>query len=662
MKRFQLQTKLKVRGDQFQAIEKLTKWIRQGNKFQTLIGVTGSGKTFTIANVISRLNKPVLVLSHNKTLAGQLYQEFKEFFPENAVHYFVSYYDYYQPEAYIPQTDTYIEKDASINEEIERLRHGATQALLSRTDVIVVSSVSCIYNIGSPENYRQACLELRKGDRIKRSRLLKQLVSLQYQRDDLELTPGSFRPRGEILEIFPPQGGEIFRLEFLGDRLEEISSRKLFAPDRQKIPYLRIFPAKHFTSPRKSIELAFSNIEAELRRQSKKLKEKGKHLEARRLEQRTRYDIEMMKQTGWCHGIENYSRHLEFRREGQAPWTLLDYFPQDFLCVIDESHMTIPQIKAMYQGDKARKETLIEFGFRLPSALDNRPLKFSEFEQKIGQTIFVSATPGDYELKKSSSPKHTFVAEQLIRPTGLLEPSVEVKPADNQIQDLLKQLIQQKQKKERTLISVLTKRSAENLAEFLAERGFRVQYLHSEIDTLQRPAILYDLRKGDIEVLVGVNLLREGLDLPEVSLVIIFDADKEGFLRNKTTLIQTMGRAARHINGRCLMYADRISSSMKEAIKEINRRRKAQAAWNQTHNIRPQTIKKELRKWEIIGKKAKTRERILENAAEELACLKGLEKEDLLEELRKRMFKAAENLEFEKAARLREEIRKLRQT
>jgi len=585
---FQLVSKFKPTGDQPRAIKKLVENIKNGIDRQVLLGVTGSGKTHTMAWVTEKIKKPVLIISHNKTLAAQTFQEFKEFFPYSAVHYFVSYYDYYQPEAYIPQTDTYIEKDAKINEEIDKLRHAAVQDLLTRKDVIVIASVSCIYNIGSPENYEKVSLELKQGQKIKRAELLSFLISLQYQRNDYDLHPGTFRVRGNVIDVNLVTGKKIIRIELSEKKIESLKSE-------QKINAFRFFPAHFWAAPEDKLDIALWNIKTELKEQLKRLRKDKKPQEAQRLEQKTNYDLEMLKETGYCHGVENYSRHLEFRAPGQTPYTLLEYFPKDFVIFIDESHMTLPQLRAMSVQDRARKNTLIEYGFRLPSAVDNRPLNFKEFEQKAAKTIYVSATPGPYEKKNAC-------VEQLIRPTGLLEPSIEIRPTKNQIKDLIKEIKKRVLKKQKILVVVLTKKLAEAVSDYLKEAGVKSSWLHSEIKTLERPAILKDLRKGKYDVLVGINLLREGLDLPEVSLVAILDADKEGFLRNETTLIQTMGRAARHKEGHVIMYADQITGSMKSAVKEILRRRKIQKDYNKKHNISPQPIVKEIRDWPFVDK------------------------------------------------------------
>ena len=647
---FKLKSPFEPTGDQPQAIEKLTKNLKSGVKNQVLLGVTGSGKTFTMASVIEKIQKPVLIISHNKTLAAQLYQEFKEFFPENAVHYFVSYYDYYQPEAYIPQTDTYIEKDAKINEEIDRMRHAATQDLLSRNDVIVVASVSCIYNIGSPEDYQQVSLEIKTGQKISRKNFLAHLISLQYQRNDIDLKPGAFRVRGNIIDIFLVTGKEILRIEFLGDKIDKILiSADSLAPEYKPLTAdYKLFPAHFWVTPQNKLEIAIGNIKLELEEQLKRLKKEKKLLEAQRLQQKTNYDLEMIKESGYCHGIENYSRHLEFRKPGEAPYTLLDYYPNDFLVFIDESHMTLSQLHAMANQDRTRKKTLIEYGFRLPSAIDNRPLRFEETEKKINRAIYFSATPSEEEKKKARE----YIIEQLIRPTGLLEPLIEIRPTKNQVKDLIEEVKKQVFKKQRTFVLTLTKRLAEALSDYLSEEGISCQWFHSEIKTLERPQILNDLRKGKYDVLVGINLLREGLDLPEVSLVAILDADKEGFLRSESTLIQTMGRAARHEEGRVVLYADTITTSMKKAINEIERRRKIQIIYNKKHKIIPKPIVKEIRDWPFANKEKPT---VL--TQEVTSEFWGIRDKKLLE---KEMKTAAKNLDFERAAEIRDLIKKIR--
>ena len=645
---FQLHSKFKPTGDQPQAIKKLIQGINKGFRDQTLLGVTGSGKTFTMAKVIENIQKPTLVISHNKTLAAQLYSEFKEFFPKNAVHYFVSYYDYYQPEAYIPQTDTYIEKETNINEEIDRLRNAATASLVSRTDVIIVASVSCIYGLGDPEEYENIKVEIKVGQTQNRNLLLKKLVQLQYGRNDIDFSRGTFRVRGDVVEIIPSYTQEVISIEFFGNKIEKIYRKdSLTGKILEKLKEISIFPAKHFVTPREKLLLAEKSIKEELKERVKWFKKHNKLLEAQRLEQRTNFDLEMMKETSYCHGIENYSRHLSNRSPGQPSYTLLDYFPKDYLTFIDESHMTVPQIDGMYQGDRARKEVLVEYGFRLPSALDNRPLKFKEFEQRINQVIYVSATPRQYELKKSKQ-----IIEQLIRPTNLLDPTIEIKPTKNQIDNLISQIQIRCKKHERILVTTLTKRMAEDLAEYLKEMGIKVHYLHSEINTFERVEILRDLRLGKYDVVVGINLLREGLDLPEVSLVAILDADKEGYLRSDIALIQTMGRASRHVNGHIIMYADKITGSMERAIKETERRRKIQGKHNKEHHITPRSIKKEIGK-ELIQKKK-------EEQAIDLTKIPKDEINHLIKDLESQMDLAARNLEFEKAAKMRDQISEIR--
>ncbi|MDD5433219.1 MAG: excinuclease ABC subunit UvrB [Candidatus Pacebacteria bacterium] len=653
---FKLVSKFKPTGDQPKAITRLVKNIKAGEKDQVLLGVTGSGKTFTLANVIEATQKPTLIISHNKTLAAQLYQEFKEFFPNNAVHYFVSYYDYFQPEAYIPQTDTYIEKDAKINEEIDRLRHSATQDLMQRNDVIVVASVSCIYNVGSPQEYNKTALEIKKGQKIKRQDFLRNLVALQYQRNDLDFKPGNFRVRGETIEIYLVTGNKVIKIEFSGDVIENIQLADPRAPriggalGSTGLSSVKIFPGKFWISEQAKQKIAIANIQKDLEIRLAELKKKKKLVEAQRLEQRTNYDLEMMQEAGYCSGIENYSRYFEFREPGLPPFTLIDYFPKDFLIFIDESHITVPQLHAMYNTDKARKNVLIDFGFRLPSCLDNRPLKFEELEEKAKQTIYVSATPGPYELQRikiqNSRFKNKLLVEQLVRPTGLLEPSIETRPAQGQAQNLITEIQKTIKNQGRVLVITLTKRMAEELAEYLKNRNIKAQYLHSEIKTLERPEILNKLRRGEHDVIIGINLLREGLDLPEVSLVVILDADKEGFLRNETTLIQTMGRASRNINGRVILYADKITGSMKNAQKEIARRRKIQTAYNKKHNIQPQAIVKAINNWGFAS-----REKQVEAEFEKIHDIKILEQE---------MKAAADSLDFERAVVLRDLIKKLK--
>ncbi|MBI4138180.1 MAG: excinuclease ABC subunit UvrB [Candidatus Wildermuthbacteria bacterium] len=643
---FRLVSKFKPTGDQPQAIEKLAANIQKGAKDMVLLGVTGSGKTFTISNVIEKLQRPALVISPNKTLAAQLYQEFKEFFPNNGVHYFVSYYDYYQPEAYISKTDTYIEKDSKINETIDRLRHEAVQDLISRKDIIVVASISCIYNIGNPEEYQKVSLRVSPGQRATRKDFLRSLTQLQYVRNDVEFAPGSFRVRGNIVEIFLVTGKELVRIEFDGDHIESVSTAQdpLSPIYKLKTTNYRLFPAKFWVAAEDKLKIALQNIRAELEERLAELKKQGKLPEASRLEQRTNYDMEMIEETGYCHGIENYSRHLDFRETDQAPFTLLDYFPKDFLVFLDESHLTFSQARAMSVQDKVRKTSLVEHGFRLPSAIDNRPLTFREFLEKTPKRISVSATPGEFEqdlaLKEGG---RDFIIEQLVRPTGLLEPEIQVRPLKNQMQDVLREIQALKKHGRRALVVALTKRLAEDIAEFLSERGVKTHWLHSEVKTLDRPSILQDLRKGTVDALVGVNLLREGLDLPEVSLVAILDADKEGFLRNATMLIQTMGRAARHEYGKVILYADKETTSMKNALAEIARRRRIQEAYNTQHGIVPSAIVKDIREW-TVGKKP-----------EEISIEFGPLQDIAI--LEKEMKTAAKNLDFERAATIRDLIK-----
>lgn len=652
---FQLVSDFKPQGDQPQAIEKLVNGIQAGKRFQTLLGATGTGKTFTIAHTIARVNKPTLVVAHNKTLAAQLCGELKEFFPHNAVEYFVSYYDYYQPEAYVPSTDTYIEKDASINDEIDKLRHSATSALFERNDVIIVASVSCIYGLGSPETYRDQVLSLRVGMERERNEVLRKLVDIQYVRNDINFTRGTFRVRGDVLEIFPVTRSEqAVRVEFFGDEIERIREIDVVTGeiigDRE---HVAIFPASHYVTDPNHLNRALNDIEEELNERLKELRSQGKLLEAQRLEQRTRYDMEMIREIGFCSGIENYSRHLVGKKPGEAPYTLLDFFPDDYLMIIDESHVTIPQIRAMYNGDQARKDVLVEYGFRLPSAKDNRPLKFEEFEERINQVIFVSATPGPYELEKAPD-----VIEQIIRPTGLVDPKIEVHPIKGQIDHLVSQIHKRIAQDERVLITTLTKKMAEDLTDYLKELGIKVRYLHSDIKTIERMKILRDLRLGEFDVLVGINLLREGLDLPEVSLVAILDADKEGFLRSERSLIQTIGRAARNANGTVIMYADVITDSMKKAIDETNRRRQIQMEYNEKHGIIPQTIKKKVH--DVI-EATKVVEDLAEYRTEkQMKKMNKKEREKLIAQLEKEMKQAAKELQFERAAELRDLIIELK--
>jgi excinuclease ABC subunit B len=650
---FELVADFKMTGDQPQAVDKLVAGIEKGTRFQTLLGVTGSGKTFTMANAIVRACRPTLIISHNKTLAAQLYTEFKEFFPNNAVEYFVSYYDYYQPEAYLPQTDTYIEKDADINDEIDKLRHAATRALFERRDVIIVASVSCIYGLGSPEEYYKFVLDLKRGESYNRYKLLHRLVNMQYERNDIDFSRGKFRVRGDTLEIQPAYDELALRIEFFGDEIERIVEiDPLTGEIIEQLESIAIYPAKHFVTSPDKLELAIEAIRQELQNRLDELKKQGKILEAARLESRTNYDIEMLKEAGYCSGVENYSRHLSSRPAGSPPWTLLDYFPDDFLLFIDESHMSIPQIHGMYGGDRSRKQTLVDFGFRLPSALDNRPLNFEEFEERTKQTVYVSATPGPYEKKVSQQ-----TVEQLVRPTGLLEPIIEIKPTKGQVDDLMDEIKKRVSRGERCLVTTLTKRMAEELADYLIEMGVKTHYLHSEVVTLERVEILRDLRLGVYDVVVGINLLREGLDLPEVSLVAILDADKEGYLRSEGALIQTMGRAARHIDGHVIMYADKITVSMANAIKETQRRRQIQEEFNREHNIKPQGIRKAIKD---ITERVKM---VAESHSQYEASHIPILKEDiarLIKDLESQMKSASKNLEFERAALLRDRIIELR--
>ena len=646
---FKLHSEYKPTGDQPQAIEYLSNGIKQGKKFQTLLGVTGSGKTFTMANIIQQVQRPTLVLAHNKTLAGQLYSEFKEFFPENNVEYFVSYYDYYQPEAYIPSSDTYIEKDSSVNDEIDKLRHSATAALFETRDVIIVASVSCIYGLGDPIDYEHLTVSLRPGMQIERNTMLKKLVSMQYSRNELDFKRGTFRAKGDIVEIFPSDYAEsAIRVEFWGDEVEKIT--EINAVTGKAIAtrnHIMIFPNSHYVTTSDKMEKAIVTIEAEMKERVKYFKEQGKLIEAQRIEERTNFDIEMMKETGFCQGIENYSRHISGRKAGSPPFTLFDYFPKDFLLLIDESHATIPQVRAMYNGDRARKESLVNYGFRLPSAFDNRPLKFEEFEERINQVVFVSATPADYEKEHSRNN----VVEQIIRPTGLLDPEIEVKPVTNQIDDLIEQIRLRTEKNERVLVTTLTKKMAEDLTSYLSNLDIKVKYMHSDIKALERMDIIRNLRLGEFDVLVGINLLREGLDIPEVSLVAILDADKEGFLRSERSLIQTIGRAARNTNGKVIMYADELTDSMDKAITETNRRRAIQMKYNKDHNIVPKTIQKSVR--DTI------RASIVEEAQEKYSLDNSSSVEDIINKLTDEMLKHAEKMEFEEAAKLRDKIKEL---
>lgn len=646
---FKLVSDYKPTGDQPQAIEYLSNGIRDGKKFQTLLGVTGSGKTFTMANIIQNVQKPTLVLAHNKTLAGQLYSEFKEFFPENNVEYFVSYYDYYQPEAYVPSSDTYIEKDASINDEIDKLRHSATASLFETRDVIIVASVSCIYGLGDPIDYEHMIISLRPGMQVERNTVLKKLINMQYTRNELDFKRGTFRAKGDVVEIYPSDESETaVRVSFWGDEVEKID---VINPLTGKVEasrnHIMIFPNSHYVTTSDKMERAIQTIQEELEERIKYFKDNGKLLEAQRIEERTNFDIEMMKETGFCQGIENYSRHISGREAGSPPFTLFDYFPKDFLLLVDESHATLPQVRAMYNGDRARKETLVNYGFRLPSAFDNRPLKFNELEERINQAVFVSATPGDYELEHSKDR----VVEQIIRPTGLLDPKIDVKPVTNQVDDLIEQIRERTEKNERVLVTTLTKKMAEDLTSYLEGLDIKVRYMHSDIKALERMEIIRDLRLGKFDVLVGINLLREGLDIPEVSLVAILDADKEGFLRSERSLIQTIGRAARNTDGKVIMYADELTPSMEKAISETNRRRKIQEAYNKEHNITPKTISKAIRE---------TIKATYEADAPVSKDIKpGETIEEVINRLTDEMLKYAQNLEFEKAAEVRDKIKEL---
>lgn len=647
---FKLHSEYQPTGDQPHAIEELVKGFREGNQFETLLGVTGSGKTFTMANVIAALNKPTLIISHNKTLAGQLYGEMKEFFPENAVEYFVSYYDYYQPEAYVPSTDTYIEKDSSINDEIDKLRHSATAALSERKDVIIVASVSCIYGLGSPVDYENMVVSLRPGMEKDRDEIISKLVDNQYTRNDMDFKRGSFRVRGDVLEIFPAASTDrAVRVEFFGDEIDRLTEIDVLTGEKKaELSHIAIFPASHYVVPREKMIQAAANIKQEMEERVAYFKSEDKLLEAQRIKERTSFDVEMMLETGFCSGIENYSRHLAGLAPGTPPYTLIDYFPEDFLIIVDESHITIPQIRGMYAGDRSRKTTLVDYGFRLPSALDNRPLNFEEFEGKIDQMLFVSATPSDYEAE------HELMrTEQIIRPTGLLDPEITVKPVEGQIDDLIGEVNKEIGKHNKVLITTLTKRMAEDLTNYMKEAGIRVRYLHSDIDTLERAEIIRDMRLDVFDVLVGINLLREGLDIPEITLVAILDADKEGFLRSETSLIQTIGRAARNADGRVIMYADVITDSMRRAIDETERRREIQKKYNEEHKITPTTIKKAVRDLIAISKAASEPKADMEKDIESMSR-KELEK--LLKELSKQMHKAAAELDFERAAELRDRI------
>ena len=656
MDHFELVSQYKPTGDQPQAIEDLVRGFKEGNQCQTLLGVTGSGKTFTMANVIQQINKPTLVIAHNKTLAAQLYGEFKEFFPNNAVEYFVSYYDYYQPEAYVPSSDTYIAKDSSVNEEIDKLRLSATAALIERRDVIVIASVSCIYGLGEPENFEQMMVSLRPGMEKDRDEVLRQLIDIQYDRNDMDFKRGTFRVRGDTVEVVPADRGDTaIRVEFFGDEIDRISEIDMLTGEiKNTLNHIAIFPASHYVVPKERMEKAIKNIEIELEEQVKYFKGEDKLLEAQRIAERTNFDIEMMRETGFCSGIENYSRHLAGLAPGQPPNTLMDYFPDDFIIMIDESHKTVPQIGGMYHGDQSRKRTLVEYGFRLPSALDNRPLSFEEFENKIDQVMFVSATPGKYEEE------HELLrAEQVIRPTGLLDPEVEVRPVEGQIDDLIGEVNKEIANKHKILITTLTKRMAEDLTDYMRELGIRVRYLHSDIDTLERTEIVRDMRLDVFDVLVGINLLREGLDIPEITLVAILDADKEGFLRSETSLIQTIGRAARNAEGHVIMYADTITDSMRAALDETQRRREVQMAYNEEHGITPKTIQKAVRDLISVSRKVAASELQMEKDPESMSE-KELEK--LIKELEKQMKKAAADLNFEAAAELRDKLIELKKT
>ncbi len=655
MERFRLVTRFSPKGDQPKAIKELTKGIKSGLKHQVLLGVTGSGKTFTIANVIANINKPTLVIAHNKTLAAQLYGEFKELFPYNAVEFFVSYYDYYQPEAYIPSTDTYIEKDALINDDIDRMRHSATMAVLERRDTIVVASVSCIYGIGSPQDYMDMHLIIEEGMRTERDEILRRLVEIQYTRSDAEFRRGDFRVRGDIIEVYPSFSlDKGIRIEFFGNDIDAIFEFDPLTGEKiQKIEKIAIFPNSHWITPKERLEPALRNIEKEMEERIDYFLKKGKTIEAQRIEQRTRFDLEMLREFGYCHGIENYSRHLSGRAPGEPPYTLIDYFPEDFLIVIDESHVTVPQIGGMYEGDRSRKQTLVDFGFRLPSALDNRPLTFTEFEHRVRQAIYVSATPGPYELKKSEG----HIIEQIIRPTGLIDPKLTVRPVSGQVDDLLGEIKKRAERKERVLVTTLTKKMAEDLTEYYTDLGIKAKYLHSDIDTLERVEIIRDLRLGNFDVLIGVNLLREGLDLPEVSLVAVLDADKEGFLRSERSLIQTAGRAARNVNGEVILYADTITGSMKKALEETDRRRRIQEEYNRKMGITPETVKSNIK--DILSSIYEADYWTVPAVAERRAEYGN--DEEALRKLEAEMREAAKRLEFEKAAMIRDKIKEIKQ-
>jgi excinuclease ABC subunit B len=668
-RRFKLVSKFEPRGDQPQAIKELVAGVARGDKYQTLLGITGSGKTYTAACVIEAVQRPTLILAHNKTLAAQLWGEFRELFPENAVEYFVSYYDYYQPEAYVPSSDTYIEKDSLINEAIDRMRHAATRAVLSRRDVIIVASVSCIYGIGDPNYYRGLVIDLDVGQELRRDALLRRLVELQYERNDTDFHRGTFRVRGDVVEVFLAHEEETaVRIEFFGDEIDAISEiDPLRGKTRGKVEDVHIFPASHYVTPASQLQTAVEGIKLELRDRLEELSQQMKLVEKQRLEQRTLFDLEMLEQMGHCKGIENYSRHLSGRKAGEPPPTLIDYFPSDYLLFVDESHQTVPQVQSMYRGDRSRKETLVDFGFRLPSALDNRPLKFEEWEERVNQVIFVSATPAEYELQKSKG----VVVEQVIRPTGLLDPEIEVRPVKEQVDDLLAEIRERVKKKERVLCTTLTKRMAEDLTEYYADVGVKVRYLHSDIDTLERIEIIRDLRRGEFDVLVGINLLREGLDLPEVSLVAILDADKEGFLRSDRSLIQTCGRAARNVNGRVIMYGDRITASMKKALDETERRRALQIAYNKKHKITPKTVERAIldlsgspfeADYHDFDRGLPTRDKGKRRKGDKGDFIADIKLEDIpktVADLRRQMHAAAEDLDFEKAAKLRDRIKAL---
>ena len=655
MDHFELVSEYQPTGDQPQAIEQLVKGFKEGNQFETLLGVTGSGKTFTMANVIQQLNKPTLVIAHNKTLAAQLYSEMKEFFPNNAVEYFVSYYDYYQPEAYVPSTDTYIEKDSAINDEIDKLRHSATAALSERNDVIIVASVSCIYGLGSPIDYKNMVISLRLGMEKDRDEVIHKLIDIQYTRNEMDFKRGSFRVRGDVLEVFPAySGSEAYRIEFFGDEVDRIMEIEALTGEvKAQLEHVAIFPASHYVVPKEKMMRATENILAEMKEQVTFFKSEDKLLEAQRIAERTNFDVEMMRETGFCSGIENYSRHLVGSAPGQPPCTLLDYFPDDFLIIVDESHITLPQVRGMYFGDRSRKKTLVDYGFRLPSALDNRPLNFEEFETHINQMMFVSATPSTYEAD------HELLrAEQIIRPTGLLDPEISVRPVEGQIDDLVGEINKEVEKHNKVLITTLTKRMAEDLTDYIREAGIRVKYLHSDIDTLERAEIIRDMRLDVFDVLVGINLLREGLDIPEITLVAILDADKEGFLRSETSLIQTIGRAARNAEGHVIMYADSITDSMRAAIDETNRRREIQQRYNEEHGITPQTIKKAVRDLIAISRAASAGE---EEFRKDPESMDARELEKLAKELTKKMRQAAAELNFEEAAKLRDRMKEVKQ-